>query len=530
MPAPPSTSADTEATTPRSTGRPGIVDGLVVVGLVGLAVAVRRGGLPGDGLVFDDAWVVVGASKGGLDDIGAVGTNHPGFTAVLAAWARLVSRRTETFALMPFAAGVVGPALAYVAARATAVHRVVAAAGAALLVVAPAHVQYSGRVKPYVAETAVALALVPLLSWLAARTWSWTTAAAWVVGAVVVGTGSALLTVITGVAGVVLAVHARGDRRTRVVAVVVQGVAQGLLLARAQSSFASERVAREWETTYDGYLEVEGGPATILRQLVTHVRRLGQEVVDGGRPVGLAVAVVAVSGLVAACWHPRRRVAAHLLLGLLAVGFAGGWARQVPFGPSVANPAFPGGRASLWLLPALLLGLVWAVDAAATWARDRQPATGAAVVAASAALAGVVVLPGLDDAPPYPIPGARTAAELVESQRGEGTVVLVLPAGAMAHAAEPDVEVGIVADAASSQGFTPRLIDPHEHLLLGDVATAEGLRRVTAGAQRVVVHNGTPGFGDGSLVAVEAELQRLGFVLRRDEPAGAMVVRVWERR
>ena len=75
-----------------------------------VAYRVRVGGLPSDGLIYDDAWVVAGVTKAGAGQLLTVSTNHPGFSAGLMAWARTVSERSELFAWTPFAFGVLAPA------------------------------------------------------------------------------------------------------------------------------------------------------------------------------------------------------------------------------------------------------------------------------------------------------------------------------------------------------------------------------------------------------------------------------------
>ncbi len=92
------------------------VDGAVAVVLLVLGALIRRAGLPTDGLWYDDAWVATGASKGGPADLLTVSTNHPGFTALMMAWAR-ISARSELMVWPAFVAGVLGPPVTYLALR-----------------------------------------------------------------------------------------------------------------------------------------------------------------------------------------------------------------------------------------------------------------------------------------------------------------------------------------------------------------------------------------------------------------------------
>ena len=56
---------------------------MLAVALFVLALVARHGSLPHDGLIFDDAWVAIGAMKGSLGELLTVGLHHPGFTALL---------------------------------------------------------------------------------------------------------------------------------------------------------------------------------------------------------------------------------------------------------------------------------------------------------------------------------------------------------------------------------------------------------------------------------------------------------------
>ena len=57
----------------------------------------------------------------------------------------------------------------------------------AALVASEIHIIYSGRVRSYVIDVLVVLALAAIVPSIARRRWSWRTAVAWLAGAVLVG-------------------------------------------------------------------------------------------------------------------------------------------------------------------------------------------------------------------------------------------------------------------------------------------------------------------------------------------------------
>lgn len=495
--------------------------------LVASAVARRHAG-PDDGLLYDDAWVVAGASEGGFGDLLTVSTNHPGFTALLMGWSRLVSRASESFALPALAAGALGATAAYLALRTQQVRRAVALSAAALVVAAPVHVMYSGRVKPYVIETLAGFLLTALVPWAAARRWSWGMAAAWVVVATVVGSTSALLMVITGVATLMVAAHPLGDRVRRLVVLGAQGALQAGLLLRVQRSFDSSRVAREWESTYDGYIELDEGPGQVARQLVTHVSRLGRLLVsDIGSAPAAVLAVVAVGGLLLGAWRGERRVAARMHLAFLAIAFVGGLLRQLPFGPSEGNVVFPGGRANLWLLPALVVGLALAADAALDAVGTVRPRL-AAVGAAAVLVLTVTTVGATWETPRYLPAGMGTAARLIDEEVDADDVVLVHHAE-WPYGAEPSSEVAIVGDRTSVQGFELAFTRPGTHLSSEWDGTPASMRRLVGDADRVVLLDGFLGVAPESAEALADALRALGFRDTSTWSRALTRVTIWDR-
>src|SRR5690606_12182420 len=156
-----------------------------------------------------------------------------------------------------------------------------------------------------------------------------------------------------------------------------------------------------WETTYDGHIELVANPLELAGQVWQHLGRLGQALVDVPVHLAAGLVVVALAGLAVASVRGPVRAAARVLLALPVVAFAGSLVGLIPFGPLPFDVVFPGGRASLWLLPSLVLGLAAAVELALRAAAPHRRVVGAAV----AALAVAAALVGAPDPVDYGVLG-----------------------------------------------------------------------------------------------------------------------------
>ena len=178
------------------------VDVVLAIVLAVAGYAIRRTGLPHDGLWHDDAWVATGAIHGHPLQLFMVGSGHPGFTGTLMIVSRLTGANSSAMAYPAFVAGVLGAPLLFLALRRFGYARSVAALCAAALVVADVHILYSTRVKPYTLDVLVVLGLALVLPRLARRTWDWTLAIGWVVFTIIVGSISGFALVATAIAAV----------------------------------------------------------------------------------------------------------------------------------------------------------------------------------------------------------------------------------------------------------------------------------------------------------------------------------------
>ena len=128
-------------------------DVIAVIALAVVAFQVRRAGLPGDGLWFDDSWVAAAAMRGNISQLMTIGTAHPAFTTLLMSVNALGNGGVKELGVPALLAGTAGPVLLYFALRSFHYERAVALVVSAALVVAPIHILYSGRVKPYTFDT-----------------------------------------------------------------------------------------------------------------------------------------------------------------------------------------------------------------------------------------------------------------------------------------------------------------------------------------------------------------------------------------
>jgi hypothetical protein len=521
---------------PRVAARPAAVrsrltDVLCVVALLVFGLLIRRNVLPRDGLLFDDAWVVLGAGKAKLGDMLSVTTLQPGFTTVLRPWYDLVSGATERMAIPSLVAGAISGAVVFVVLRRWSVARVVSLTMSAIVVAAPVAVMYSGRVKPYVFEIVLVTVLAAVLPVLCTRNWGWPTVALWIFGSLALAGFSAYMLPAAVAAGIVVAFHPHHDVIRRSSAVAVQAVLTALYLSQVQGSFDSEGTNRGWEGTWNAYIEF-ANPLTMAREIAVHIGRLGEVVVGTSGVVGFAIVTAAVAGLVLESRRGDRRIAARYLLLLLAIAFAGGLTRRIPFGPASGSDAdvYPGLRASLWLLPSLAIGLAFVLDRAARALRRTSATAAAWCAVVLVAFAALVIGTNVHDSPAHPLAGSRSAHEFVARRAGPRDVLLMFSNSLWTYAAEPEVDVRIKVDARLLNGFTPVLVDNRiwtawpTNPWNGTIAQ---LREHTANATNVFVVDGYVGVYDWEMPKLRSALREIGFQSTDAMKAGTYEVEMW---
>src|SRR5260221_2940583 len=329
-------------------------DALAIVGLFVAAFVARRHVLPHDGLFGDDAWQGFGAAKGSLGNFITVGFSAPGFTGALMVWHRFVGA-PEQMADLAFAAGVVTPAVLYIALRRFGFVWSISLLLGAALASEKLNVVYSGRVKSYVIDALIVLGFVALLPRLVRVHFGWRAAALWVVGSFAVGFFSPFALVAALVAGMIVLLRPAGDRAMRTVAVAGQGVLYVALTLAVRQTYNVKALALWWKNNYDGFIGFNAQPLRLLSHVVTHMRRVA--VVFSGGP-GWWATLVLIAALTALAVYAlaRRRTAralrAQYLLLLLFAAVAASVVSVLPFGPTSV-----GMRLSLWLVPIFPIGV-----------------------------------------------------------------------------------------------------------------------------------------------------------------------------
>jgi hypothetical protein len=490
----------------RARWRSWVPDALIVAVLATVAFIVRRGGLPTDGLWHDDAWVVFGATKGSLSQLFTLGADHPGFTLVLMAWTRL-GGSFESTAYPVLIAGTLGPPALYLVLRYLGIARSISALLGATLAAAHIHIMYSGRVKTYTLDVLIVLALVAAVAGLANTRWRWQTAAAWVIAAAVLGSVSGFALLATAAAGIVLLLHPTSDRRVRFVSVGAQATLQVILLLAIHRTYDAHELEVFWGRRHDAYLDFDINPHQLGAELLEHLSRIAH-VFPGNSGWWPTLCVLgALVGLVGAALNKRRSsnaVRARYLLVVVLVAIVGGLLDKVPFGPARGGAgAFSatysrGERASLWLIPLVATGLAVTLQALRTFCGDRRwPRIGFdAVLYLIAAI--VVISAASHDAPPYALPGSKSATRFVQSELGKDDALLVLQGGHYQLALESEFGASIRARPRESIGFVPDFADPRVHVLrefgLDRPVSPRVLRRTRdaiRGVDRVIVYSGS---------------------------------------
>jgi hypothetical protein len=437
-----------------------------VVALVVVAYIARRGSLPSDGLWFDDSWVAAGAIHGHLTSLLRDGSGTPGFIAILMSVYHLGTGSLHSLGIPSLVAGVAGPALLYVALRSVGYERSIAALVSAALVVARIHILYSGRVKGYTFDTVWVLLLVFALPQLARRTWRWPLAVAWAICAIGIASFSAYMMLAAAGAGLILALHPASDRRMRYAAVGAQGVAQLAYLVVSEKTADLNGIEKVLEVTYKAHIDFTWNPVHLASESLMHLRRVAQ-VFPGGSGGWLTVfGLLAIAGLVAAALRGRRpeTIAARYLLLLIVMAYFGSLLHKFPFGPINDSTVSPGGRHTLWLIPAMALGLAAVAHRVRRWTEGvdalRFAFDGVAVAAAI-----VLVAVSYQPAAPAPFPGSESATRFVEDSLRPGDVVLITGTSTFSFADSARTPVKLVSTPEHQVGFAPVFADPRIHVV-----------------------------------------------------------------
>lgn len=134
------------------------VDSAVVIGLVAAGFLLRRPGLAPASLFFDDAWVAL-VYRVPLSEVGTVDFTTTGFTALVKAWTLAVGFSELRLQMPIMAASLVTAPIIYWMLR-RRIGRVLATTGAAFIVIAPNHVDYSVRIKQFTIEALAATVII----------------------------------------------------------------------------------------------------------------------------------------------------------------------------------------------------------------------------------------------------------------------------------------------------------------------------------------------------------------------------------
>jgi hypothetical protein len=505
---------------PRKSHRDAVlVDALIAVILGSVAAAVRWH-VPGDGLFYDDAWQAVGARWGSLTELITVGQTQPGFTAGLMVWTRLFGSSTTSLVIPALIAGMLGPPALYLALRRFGSARSVAFLVGAALASAQVHIIYSYHVKTYTFDVLVMLGLALAVRYLARRHWQTSTAVAWFVGSIAVGSFSSIALIGSGVAGVILVVHSSGDRERRVAAVAAQAVVLSLLYLASSRTYSQEQV-RRFFAAWDGYIDFDPNPVSLGRDVFDHLWNVA-DVFPGGIPT-LALVAAGV-GLLVAAWRGPLAVPARFLGLMVVVAIAGGVLDLIPFGPPRAV-----GRVSLWLVPAMALGLCAALECARR--RVAARATLRFGFDAIVCITAVLVLIGSFRADHPYAAGARSAIREVMAEAGPDDAIVMTEWTSYSFALYGGTPVDLRQTPERSIGFLPTFADRrlHRH----DRTTTPGeFDAFVEGVDRVyLVHADVRGRRMNEyLFKLDLELALRGFVRFSRRTIETGYVEVWDRR
>jgi hypothetical protein len=501
-------------------------DALIAVALAVPAFIIRLRTIPRDGLWHDDAVTTLGAVEGSARQLLVVGFDHPGFTLVLRSWWWVTGGNSARMADLALVAGALGPPALYLVLRRFGYVRSISCLLGAALVASEIHIIYSGRVRSYVIDVLVVLALTAIVPLIARRRWSWRTAVGWLACAVVVGSLGAFALVAFAAAGIILVLHSVGDRRVRVVAVAAQLAVNAVFFVAVQRTYNAAELRTQWDLTWDAFLDVDLNPIGFGVEVLRHLTRVAT-VFPGGPNWWAALCIVAaLAGLFAISRTGRHAIRGRFLLLLVLVGLAGGIVDRLPFGPSGA-----GRRVTLWLVPVVAVGLAAVLQFAWRQIADRSRLRLGFDIVAFALAALVVVAALWRDTPEYPFPGSKSAAEFIDARLGKNDKVLVYPGGRYSYALEARSHFALRSQ-DETIGFVPVSLDARRTFLDDDLTSRqifEVAGTAIAPARRVFILI-VPGGGAGRFVySLELLRRSSGFEVERTHNFDDARVMIWTR-
>ena len=497
-------------------------DWLLAIALVVSAIVIRVGALPDSGLFHDDAWAAASVSMASASEWLRTSVDHPLFNALLWPLHSVAADRPTVLVYPVFVAGALAPAAIFVFLRSLSYPRSVSCALAAMVVAAPTAIAFSAHVKTYVIDAILIAGIAAVLPHLARVRWTARIAVVWVLAALLVGTFSIFVLITTAIAGVVLVFHAHDDRRTRVLAVAAQAVAQLIYVSAITRTYSDAVLDRFWRAQ-GGYIEATANPFALAADVYDHYRGVVEVFPGGGSGAATIVSLVALAGLIIASVR-RGAVAARLLLLLLLLAAAASIFKLVPFGVTGSSYL---GRLSLWLLPAIAVGIAEVLRVG--WqATAGVPRLRLAVNCVLYGFAVVVVASAFGNAPRYPVSGSRSAVEFIDSAAGENDLILLMPRSAFAFGIETDRDVDLRTDASS--GFGSRLVFDDQVVQDENMDPPADLSEQLAATDRAFVFTGVKNqFALERAQRAAATLRAEGFVPADERAFQDTTVTIWER-
>jgi hypothetical protein len=281
------------------------------------------------------------------------------------------------------------------------------------------------------------------------------------------------------------------------------------------------------ESVFDGHMTFSWNPFTFGREVLEHLRRLAEVFPlspGDGRWWLALLAVASMGGLVLAAVKGQRRsetIAARYLLLLVVAAAAGSLVDRFPFGTTNEHPVSAGGRHTLWMVPALAVGLAAVAQRARRLAARPNPlrlGVDAAVVAAAVA----IVVIGYEPAPEAPFPGSGSAAHFIDASIGPNDMAIVNGPSTFSFAISTSTPVAVQATPDHQVGFAPVFLDERIKNVGGwaaaPVSPAE-IRSSAADVDRVFVLTSGP-LGWDARERLRALLEGQGFQLSETRPFG----------
>jgi hypothetical protein len=434
---------------------------VVFLGLFVCAFVLRISALPTDGYFHDDAWVAASVLHSTWAQVPWTSNTHLLFSTVLKLWSYVPGIDVNRLVWVPFFFGCLGPVMVYVTLRYVKVSLPVSLIVAGSSVFSYAHQMYSGRLKQYTLDVVLLCVTIMLVHRFYNIRWRYTTAAMWLLIAMMIAATTMHMFVAIAVAGGFMLLNIKADFKLRLATICTQATCQLFYLLFNRKTYNSSFLAEGWGGT-GAYINLENNALEIVQDIFLRCREALQLVGPDNISIGYFLLLVAISSMLYS-WC-RKDYSVRYVSLLLAFLVAANIFQQIPFGGEGKLL-----RLNIWTIPIWALAVARLIDLVMHKIIDIlyknvesdvplwHEKIAVVLVGIILTFTTIVNYKEIQKRIRYPASGMDSASRYL-SNLSENETVLILPGALYQTAAHGKFDVALENAPRSVVGYVPRLI------------------------------------------------------------------------